>query len=377
MAKLHSIASGLAVLAISVGSALAQTGDPSAKTLRGVVGDRLQIGTAMVTSELDNPQATALAAAQFNTVTAGNEFKPDALQRVKGTFTFERADRLVAFAQKNNMKVIGHTLLWHNQAPKWLFEDGTGKPLPREEALANLKGHITGVLQHFKGKVVGWDVVNEAISDSDSEYLRNTPAKRAIGDDYIVQAFKFAAEADPDVELYYNDYNIDNPGKRERALRLVRELKAAGVRLDAVGIQGHWMIEFPDVKVVDDAIAAFAAEGVKVMITEMDIDVLPRRTRVAEITTREQGADPYTAGLPPEMQQKLADRYGALFDIFVKHVNAGRLTRVTFWGSDDGHSWLNDFPVRGRTNHALLFARDYQPKPAFDAVLKALLPLAR
>src|SRR5207302_6724706 len=167
-----------------------------------------------------------------------NEMKPDQLQKEKGRFTFERADKVIAFAQANNMTVIGHTLCWHQQSPDWMFEDENKQPLPREQALANLKQHITSVMQHYKGKVVGWDVVNEAVGDSEP-YLRDTPARKAIGGDFVIRAFQFAHEADPDAQLYYNDYNIESPYKRAKGLRLVRELKAAGVAIDAVGIQGH------------------------------------------------------------------------------------------------------------------------------------------
>jgi endo-1,4-beta-xylanase len=232
-------------------------------------------------------------------------------------------------------------------------------------------------VKHCSGKLVGWDVVNEAIIDGQG-YLRDTPARRAIGDDYIIEAFKIAHDADPEVQLYYNDYNVEQPAKRQRTLRLLKELQSAGVRLDGVGIQGHWMLNSPDPKVVDDAIAEYAALGIKVMITEMDIDVLPRRGSAADIAATEAaGANPYKDGLPPEVQQRQADRYAAFFNVFVKHIKAGHVTRVTLWGLDDGHTWLNDFPVAGRTNHPLLFDRDLNPKRALDATLRALEAMQR
>ncbi|HEX3357044.1 MAG TPA: endo-1,4-beta-xylanase [Tepidisphaeraceae bacterium] len=340
-------------------------------TLRNSAGAQLLIGTAVSASDLDNPKLAALIADQFNCVTAENEFKPDSLQSERGKFTFGQADKIADFAYAHDMQMIGHTLLWHHQSPAWLFEDEQKQPLPREQALANLKTHIETVAKHFQGRVAGWDVVNEAISDNDGEYLRDTPARRAIGDDYLVKAFQFAHEADPNAQLYYNDYNIETPGKREKAIRLIKELKAAGVRIDGVGIQGHWLLEFPKSNVVDDAIDAFGALGVKVMITELDVDVLPRRGAGADLgATEKQGVDPYRDGLPDDIQEKLARRYEELFKIFVKH--RGTLTRVTLWGADDGNSWLNNWPVKGRVNHPLLFDRNFQPKPAFSAVIKAL-----
>ena len=342
-----------------------------AQALQQAAGDRMLIGAAVSANELDNPQLATLIAEQFGCITAGNEFKPESLQREPGTFMFESADRIAEFAQQHNMKMIGHTLLWHNQAPAWLFVDQNKHPLPREQALANLKTHIQTVVKHFAGKVIGWDVVNEGISDKDDEYLRDTPARRAIGDDYILKAFEFAHAADPNVQLYYNDYNIENPGKREKALRLIGQIKSAGLRIDAVGIQGHWLLNFAEAKVIDEAITAFSTAGVKVMITELDVDMLPRKAAGADITAVEkQGLDPYKQGLPDEMQQKLAERYAELFKVFANH--RGELTRVTLWGVSDANTWLNNWPVRGRTNHPMLWDRQLRPKPALAAVIQSL-----
>jgi endo-1,4-beta-xylanase len=340
-------------------------------TLRQAAGERILIGAAIGSRSLDRPAHASLIAQQFSCVTAENEMKSVSLQRVQGSFTFERADRIVDFAKDHNIQVIGHTLCWHSQAPQWLFQDNAGQPLRREAALANLKAHIDAVVKHFKGKVKGWDVVNEVTNDAPEPYLRNTPARRAIGDDFVLKAFEFAHEADPDAELYYNDYGIDVGGKRERALRLIRQIKEAGLRIDAVGIQGHWALQSPNLAEIERGIQAFIKERVKVMITEMDIDVLPRNRGLgADINaTERQGSDPYRAGLPDEVQRSLADRYGALFSMFMRY---SQVARVTLWGVSDGDSWLNNFPVRGRTNHPLLFDRQLRPKPAFSAVVKAL-----
>ena len=337
-------------------------------TLRQAAGDRLLIGAAVMPHTLEDPARAKLIAAQFNSLTAENDMKPDALQKVKGTFTFERADKIVAFAQQHDMKMIGHTLVWHQQSPAWMYADENKQPLSREAALENMRAHIHGVVKHFKGKVKGWDVVNEAIGDSEP-YLRDTPARKAIGDDFVVKAFQFAHEADPDAELYYNDYNIEQVYKRPKALRLLKELKDAGVKLDGVGVQGHWLIT-SDLKEIEDGIKAIADLGLKVMITEMDVDPLPRRKGGgADISaTEREGLDPYKDGLPADVQRKLADRYRDLFAIFAKYP----VTRVTLWGVDDGTSWLNGFPVRGRTNHPLLWDRQLQPKPALTAVIESL-----
>jgi endo-1,4-beta-xylanase len=340
-------------------------------TLRQAAGERMLIGAAIGARSLGRPELAALLAEQFSCVTAENEMKPVSLQRVRGSFTFEGADRIVNFAKDHDMQVIGHTLCWHSQAPQWLFQDERGQPLGREAALANLRAHIDTVVKHFKGKVKGWDVVNEAINDAPEPYLRNTPARRAIGDDYVLKAFEFAHAADPDAELYYNDYGIDVGGKRERALRLIRQIKEARLRIDAVGIQGHWQLASPSLAEIERGIQAFIGERLRVMITEMDIDVLPRnRGQGADINaTEREGRDPYRAGLPDDVQRSLADRYGALFAMFRRYP---QIARVTLWGVSDADSWLNNFPVRGRTNHPLLFDRQLRPKPAFSAVIRAL-----
>lgn len=343
---------------------------PGDKSLRRAADGRVLIGAAVMSFQLDDAPLAALIAGQFNCLTPENEMKPDYLQRVKGRFTFDRADKLVDFARAHDMQVIGHTLVWHQQSSKWLFEDENGKPLPRDVALKHMKVHITTVVQHFKGKVKGWDVVNEAVPDGPGD-LRDTPALRAIGDDYVLKAFEFAHEADPDVELYYNDYNIDQDYKRDRALRLVKRIRDAGLRIDGIGIQGHYMLDSPSIEEIERGIQAYVDAGFNVMITELDVDVLPRTGGGgADIHAAEQeGLNPYKDGMPSEVQQELADRYRELFTVFLQYP---QVTRVTFWGINDGKTWLNNFPVRGRTNHPLLWDRQYRAKPAFDAVYDVL-----
>jgi endo-1,4-beta-xylanase len=343
-----------------------------AQSLRNAVKGRFLIGAAVMSRRLDDPKLASLVAEQFDCLTGENEFKPGSLQPLRGQFNFAPADRIVDFAQRHRMKVVGHTLCWHSQSPAWLFRDSDGKPLPRDEALRNLKSHIVAVVGHFKGKVIGWDVVNEAISDANDTYLRDTPARRAIGADYIVRAFELAHAADPDAELYYNDYGNENPGKLEKTIRLIRQLKARGVRLDAVGIQSHLRLDEPDAPDrLDEAIAAYAAEGVRVVLSELDVDVLPRRVRGADVAARERGGvDPYKKDLPAEVALAQARFYRRIFEVVLKH--PGEVARVTFWGTHDGTSWLNFWPVARRTNHPLLWGRELRPKPALAAVLDVL-----
>ncbi|HSU69088.1 MAG TPA: endo-1,4-beta-xylanase [Tepidisphaeraceae bacterium] len=351
---------------------LARASAAGAASLREAAGDKLLIGTAVSSRQLDNAAEAKLIAVQFSSATAENELKPDQTEPRPGQFRFEAGDRIAEFAQQHQIAIIGHTLCWHQQTPRWMFQNDDGTPLPREQALANLRTHITGVMGHFRGKVHGWDVVNEALSMADNgPELRDTPALRAIGDDYIEQAFRFAHEADPDVELYYNDFGIEQPAKRDRAIRLVRRLRAAGVRVDAVGIQGHWSLKYPPASTIDEAIRAYRDAGIKVMITELDIDVLPRRKRGPAIQGAvEAHADPYHDGCPPDVLAEQATRYADLFRVFLKYPDT--ITRVTLWGIHDGRSWLNYYPVRGRTNYPLLWDRQLTPKPALGAVLDVL-----
>jgi endo-1,4-beta-xylanase len=339
------------------------------ETLREVAGTRLLVGCAVATVDLGNPKLAALVVNQFDCITPEYEFMPGHMADDHGKFTFEAGDRVLAFAEAHHMPVFGHMLVWHCVTRRWLFEDAAGKPLPREQALMNLKKYIDSVMGHYQGKVRAWNVVNEAISDKDGEYLRDTPALKAIGADYIEQAFKFARAASPQAELYYNDYNIEQSPKLEKTIRLVRSLQSRGVRIDAVGIQGHWLIDWPPTDTIGKGIDAIAATGVKVMITELDVDPLPRNASGADMAVMQAGANPYPHGLPPEMQEKLARRYGEIVRVIVRRP---AVTMIGFWGTHDGRSWLNDYPVKGRTNHPLLFDRQYKPKPALDAVIEAM-----
>ncbi len=271
-------------------------------------------------------------------------------------------------------------LVWHNQTPDWAFEGKDAKPLDRETALARLKEHITTVVGRYKGRINGWDVVNEAIDDKGQfrsgpvgEWPnRGEPWHAAIGDDYIEQAFRLAHAADPDAELYYNDFNEWYPEKIEAVSKLVRDFQKKGVRIDGIGLQGHWGMDYPKLEEIDHMFTEYGKLGVKLMITELDINVVRHADEGtdAEVTRnpgRRPGSNPYAKELPPQMQQKLARRYAAIFKIFVKH--ADKLDRVTFWGVHDGQSWLNFMPPGGN-NYPLLFDRQLKPKPAFQAVVK-------
>lgn len=335
--------------------------------LKDVFKDDFLIGTALSAGQIEgkDPQADSLVRKQFNVLTAENSMKSMFLQPEWGKFDFATADKLVEYARKNNMQVIGHTLIWHSQLPDYM-QGMTGK----DSVETFFRDHIRTVASHYDRKIRGWDVVNEALNEDGT--LRSTVFQRLLGDDYVTEAFRLAQQAAPNTELYYNDYNIEQPAKRAGAIRLIRQIREAGARIDGVGIQGHWHAGKVPLKDIEDSILEFAALGIKVMITELDLEVLPRDFSGAEISRKmkdpaDPSLNPYTGGLPESVQQQLAADYEALFRLLLKHKD--KIARVTFWGVNDGQSWLNDWPLPGRTNYPLLFDRNYQPKPAYYPVI--------
>lgn len=344
-------------------------------TLKAAFEGQFLIGTAVREEQFSGSNAAeaALIGAQFNTISPENVLKWDATEPRAGDFTFDAADRYVEFGVKNGMFVIGHTLVWHSQTPVWVFQDAEGAPVDRETLLTRMHDHIRVLVGRYRGKIKGWDVVNEVLAEDGT--LRPSPWLKIIGEDYIAKAFEFAHEADPDAELYYNDYSIEGGSpKQAGALALVRKLKAAGVPITAVGIQEHVNLKWPSAQKLDAAIVAFGQLGVKVVITELDIDVLPARSQSTSADiSRTEAADPalnpYVDGLPPAVQDKLARRYAELFGVYLK--NRGVVRRVTLWGLTDRGSWLNNFPIKGRTNYPLLFDRAGESKLAYTAVIDA------
>jgi len=318
----------------------------------------------------NNEAEVAIIKAQFNTISPENVLKWESVHPQPNDFNFSLADKYVEFGRQNHMFIIGHNLVWHSQTPRWVFEDKDGKPLSREALLERMHDHITKVVGRYKGRIGGWDVVNEALNEDGT--LRQSSWLKIIGDDYIEKAFRFAHEADPDAQLYYNDYSLENEPKRKGALELVRKLEASGVPITGIGLQDHVSLDWPSPNQIDTTIAQFSGLGMKVMITELDVDVLPGVTHSADVSLNVASnpkLNPYTHGLPEEVEKQLAKRYADLFSTYGGH--CGTVTRVTFWGVTDHNSWKNDFPVRGRTNYPLLFNRQDQPKPAFDAVIAA------
>lgn len=371
MKKIMTLAVGL----LLASSAFAQKAATSAQypALKDVMGKYFLIGAA-VNTDLPagrDPQAEALVKEQFNQVVAENCMKGEKNHPEVNRFDFADGDQLADWAQKNGKTLIGHCLVWHSQPPKWMFTDADGKTVSRETLIGRMYNHIMTVVTHYKGKVKGWDVVNEAFEDDGS--YRQSPYYKIIGPEFIELAFQFAHEADPDVELYYNDYSTAKPAKREAICKLVRQLKAKGLRIDAIGMQSHNGYDYPDYAEYEKSIEAFAKEGVKVMLTELDVNMLPNPEGFsgAEISQKyelQKKFNPYVKGLDKKAQKLFNQRYLDLFKIVERHKDV--ISRVTFWGVNDGHSWLNGWPVPGRTNYPLLFDRNNQPKSVVKDIEK-------
>jgi endo-1,4-beta-xylanase len=358
------------VLAVAICLSAAAAAQPA---LKDVFKPYFRIGAAINRGHYfeTDPAGAALVKAQFNTTTPENDMKWENIHPQPDKFNFEPPDRYVEFGEKNGMFIVGHCLIWHSQTPKWVFQDADGNPLTREALLKRMRDHIFTIVGRYRGRVNGWDVVNEALNEDGT--MRQSPWFKIIGEDYVAKAFEYAKEADPNAELYYNDYSLENEDKRNGAVELVKRLKAQGLKVTAIGTQHHDHMEWPSVEQIDATLTAFKALGIKVCVTELDVDVLPRATRrpTADVSTRPEAApdlNPYKAGLPDEVQAALAKRYADIFAAFLRHKDV--ILRVTFWGVTDRVSWLNNFPVRGRTNYPLLFDRENKPKPAFDAVVR-------
>ena len=343
-------------------------------TLKDAYKGKFYIGTALSTPQILETAVDEVNVVKthFNSIVAENCMKSGPIQPEEGKFNFELADQFVEFGVKNNMHIVGHTLIWHSQAPRWFFTDSSGNEVSRELLIERMKTHIHTVVGRYKGKVKGWDVVNEAVEDNGS--YRNSRFYKILGDDFIKYAFQFAHEADPDAELYYNDYSMSLSGKRKGVVAMVKKLQEQGVKIDGIGMQCHIGLDYPALEEFEASMEAFGSLGVKVMITEMDISVLPMPVRNlgADIATNiayQEKLNPYTQGLPDSVNIQLEERYLEFFSLFLKH---DYVTRVTVWGVNDGNSWKNGFPVRGRTDYPLLFDRNNQPK----SVVPKLIELA-
>lgn len=294
---------------------------------------------------------------QFNSLTPENAMKMGPIHPKENEYNFKEADAIVDFAQRHHLKVRGHNLCWHEQTPDWIFKDKNGELVSKEVLLERLKQHIFTVVNRYKGKIYAWDVVNEAVDDDSTRLLRNSLWYQICGIDFIVKAFEYAHEADPNAILFYNDYNTERPEKRARVLQLMQQLKALKVPVMGIGLQGHWSIYEPTQTDLQQTIQSFAALGLQVQITELDVSIYPWEKKLRPKT--EKDIDVYT----PELEHKQDEQYKMVFKVF--RANKQKITGVTFWNLTDRTTWLDNYPVPGRKNYPLLFDANYQPKKAY------------
>ena len=328
------------------------------------------IGTAIGSRTLMQPDTEMLdlIAREFNQVTSENAMKWSSIHPKENEWKFEEPDKLVEFAGKNKMAVQGHVLVWHSQVPRDIFIGPDGNPASKELLLKRMETHIHTVVDRYKGHVKSWDVVNESITPEDG--FRKSKWLEICGPEFMEKAFQYAHEADPNCQLIYNDYNEEDPKRRDFIVELVKEYKKKGIPIHGMGLQGHLNLDSPDLKLWEQAIEAYASVGLRISVTELEVDVLPYDwSRSAEISTNaayKESLNPYKDGLPKEIDDKLTKRYEDIFRILLKHRD--KVDRVTFWGASDDLSWKNNFPMRGRTNYPLLFDRQHKPKNAYFAV---------
>ena len=362
---LFTVISGLS----SCSNSVSKNSEPTT-TLQKTYKDNFYIGAAINDGQINGTDTLALNVIkrEFNTISPENIMKWMYLQPEKGVFDFEMTDKYVALGEKNNMFILGHTLVWHSQIAEWMNEIKDSTTM-----VNHIENHINTIVGRYKGRINTWDVVNEALNEDGT--LRKSIFLEVIGDSYIDQAFQLAAKADPKAELVYNDYNLWKPEKRAGVVRLIKELQANGTKIDGIGMQAHYSLEGPSIEDIENSIIAYAELGLKVSFTELDVTVLPNPwdlngAAVEQSYEQYEGdvkMDPYRSEFPQEMQKKLAKRYEELFNLFLKHQD--KISRVTFWGVNDGASWLNNWPINGRTNYPLLFDRNFQQKEAYKTVL--------
>jgi endo-1,4-beta-xylanase len=329
------------------------------KGLKDYYKDYFPVGVSVSPKSLEEPEAE-LVLKQFNSLTAENVMKMGPIHPEENRYYWDDADKIVDFAQENGMLLRGHTLVWHQQYPEWIFTDHAGDTVTKDVLLKRLEDHITTVVSRFKGKIYAWDVVNEAIEDKDNFY-RNSPWIRICGEDYIIKAFEYAHAADPDALLFYNDYSAVFPGKRERIIRLIKNLQNAHVPIHGIGIQGHWSIHEPSENILTEALHQYSKLGLHIQITELDISVYPGESLRRDKKPDE--ADVFTA----ELEQKQIEQYSMVFKVFRNYKKY--ISGVTFWNVSDRKSWLDNFPVKGRKNYPLLFDENLKPKKAYYEVV--------
>jgi endo-1,4-beta-xylanase len=363
--KIKTISVIIATIFLQYMHAMAQN------TLAEATKDKFLFGVAVNMQQVNgvNPGESELIATEFSAIVAENCMKPQPIHPQENNYVWTDADKFVAFGEKNRQVVTGHCLIWHSQIGRWFFLDDNGKDVTPEVLKERMHKHISTIVGRYKGRIKGWDVVNEVFEDNGT--YRNSKFYQILGKDFIKYAFQFAHEADPDAELYYNDYNVETPAKCEAIAELVKELKTAGCRIDAVGSQAHMHMDSPTLEATENSFKKLKAAGVKILITEWDISILPSPYSGANVSANfkySSEMDPYREAVPDSVQQKWNKRVLDMFGLFLKYNDV--IDRVTVWGLNDAVSWLNNFPIRGRKDYPVLFDRNNQRKSVVDEMIK-------
>ena len=348
------------------------TGDVQKASLKQVFNSKFKIGVALNKNQIRQRQQkeNELIKIEFSSLTAENVMKWEEIHPKKDRYNFKTPDLLVSLSQDNNQDLIGHTLVWHNQIPRWVTREGNGSLLDKNSLFRNITDHISAVAGRYKGKIRGWDVVNEAILDDGS--YRENDFYNISGEEYIFKSFEIANKIDPEAELYYNDFSMYKTEKCNAAVLLANKIRERGLRIDGIGLQAHWGLDYPSIDEIEKSILTIHEAGYRVHFTELDIDVLPNLWEIegADLSDNFKSNDqlnPYKSSLPDSISDLLSNRYSEIFNLFSKH--SDKIDRVTFWGLSDGHSWKNDWPAKGRTNYPLLFNRENNPKQAYSDII--------
>lgn len=342
------------------------------KTLKDHFKDDFLIGAAIPVPMVNglDPKADSIVTLHYNSIVAENCMKSEKINPAEGVYFWDDADAFVEYGEKRGMAIIGHTLVWHSQLAPWFPYDSVGNYVTPEVLKQRLRTHIHTLVGRYKGRVKGWDVVNEAILDNGK--YRKTPFYEILGEEFIPLAFQYAHEADPEAELYLNDFSMSARGKRDKYVEIIKDLKARGLRIDGIGMQGHMGMDYPNFKRFEQSIEAFASTGVNVMITEWDLSALPtvhEGADIAQVFAMKDKYNPYVNGLPDDVAARWDKRVTEFFNLLRRHSDV--ISRVTVWGTHDGMTWRNNFPMPGRTDYPLPFGRDYKLKGAFEKMLNS------
>lgn len=359
----HLFKFSLCALALTMGAntGFAQCGETG---LKDAYKDYFSIGVAVNMRNISNPEQIAIIKKDFNSITAENDMKPQPTEPAYGQFNWENADKIANFCRSNGIKLRGHCLMWHAQIGEWMYRDEKGDLVSKEKLFQNMKHHITAIVERYKDVIYAWDVVNEAISDGGwqggrrgmgehpSPY-RNSPLYQIAGDEFIKKAFIYAREADPNVLLFYNDYNAADPGKRDRIYNMVKSMKEEGVPIDGIGMQGHYNVYGPSMEDVDTALTKYSTIVKHIHITELDIRA--NQEMGGQLNFSRDGGN-----ISQVVKTLQEDQYARLFKVLRKHKDV--VDNVTFWNLSDRDSWL------GARNYPLPYDENYKAKRVYSII---------